>query len=395
MSGIWQGRQGRAMVGSLFVQSRVALCIMILMLIGSLTVKADGTAPVAPFQTCASAPNPACLLQEAMRGMDMIESEGKRAFVLEIAVPALANANDPDTAVLLLIHYWSGYGGHFDMSSIARAYARLGRDSDAMAVVNSTSVEDVRQVLLAAVVQGQVEAGRISDATVTAALITVPAEKARALAALGQSADAITMAETLPSPELEFVLMDISVWLARQGQISQAIDAHLRSNKYDDFGNEIRPRDEIAYALVRADRVAEVFTEGPPLFRPDLSLLLSIWRVKQDPLIAEELRKRLGNGSPDSYDNTQELWALAVLNPNAGYDQAASALLSALAHDQFRTILIYLDIEMLSNSGQFAQAAQVILETGQGDYTDNAWGVTGLFKIAAAMTADTLNPLNL
>jgi hypothetical protein len=257
-------------------------------------------------------------------------------------------------------------------------------------MVDALDLELERQVLLAAIVEGQVVDGRLDDAASTALLVSTPYERSRVLAVTGQAEAALALINAFPLQDRDLLLWDLTVSLASAGEIDAAINAQGRiavTAVYETY-------EAIARSQGRAGQVSEAIATIHSMPGPTgrVPLLFSLWYETQDPLVQDALLSVLEEGQEASGRRHLALTALSLIYPEAGYEVEAAMILDRTTNDSDRNFYISTDVEMFSVAGQFLKAADATAMIRVDEEGASLWRLIALVEIITAMIADPQLP---
>lgn len=372
MSGLWFGQKAPQIATLRPAWFRLALAFLCLILLGNRAALADETAAVDPFQTCAAAPTPTCLLPMFMDEVAKFDegsthgSSMRTTYILLFLV-ALTATDDIEGAQSVIRVYRNATEPYRGVeANFARAYARTGQDEAAMALADATEDPMQRSEILSMIAQGQAEVGQLTAATATTSIITDPVIQVTALAAIGDFEAARALVNQLPDELLDdqkdWGLRALAIALARDGQIAPA-QAVLEQIPRGFFQSEVFI--QIAQAQVSARLVPdaiETAKEAEPDIKPQTELLLSLWRIYPDPLIVTALHALLDRTPPGHRHRRFALNALSIVDPTPQYAAEAAEILAAADPESGEAFDYYDDdITLLCAAGRYPETLAHIL----------------------------------
>lgn len=277
---------------------------------------------------------------------------------------ALTATDDTDGALSLISAYPNAnkpYRGR--EADFARAYARSGQEEAAFALADATEDAMEQSHVLSMIAQGQAEAGKLTEAAATAAIITDPVFKLSALAAIGDFEAARALINQLPDDQLlddqkSWGLRALAIALARDGQVEPAqLALDQISGNY--FRSDVIV--QIAHAQAFAGLVPDAI-ETAKEAGPDIELLLSLWHINPDPGIVTALQEILERTPPGRRHRRFVLFALSIVDPNPEYAAEAAKILAATDRESGEAFDYYDDdITLLCAAGYFPDALAFVL----------------------------------
>ena len=220
--------------------------------------------------------------------------------------------------------------------------------------------------VLSMIAQGQAEAGKLTEAAATAAIITDPVFKLSALAAIGDFEAAGALINQLPDELLDdtksWGQRALAIALARDGQI-----AHAQLVLDQISGNYFRS--DVIVQIARAQAVAglvpdaiKTAQDAVPDIEPQTELLLSLWHINPDPLIVTALQDLLDRTPPGHRHRRFVLSALSIVDPAPEYAAEAGEILAATDSESGEAWDYYDDdITLLCAAGRYPDALAFVL----------------------------------
>ena len=306
---------------------------------------------------------------------------------------ALTATDDTDGALSLSNAYPNAgktYRGR--EADFARAYARSGQEEAAFALADATDDAMERSYVLSMIAQGQAEAGKLTEAAATAAVITEPMFQATALAAIGDFEAARGLVDQLPDELLDdqksLGLRALAIALARDGQI-EAAQLVLEQISGGYFQSDVVVQIARAQAIAGLVRDAiETVQPAEPDIEPQTELLLSLWHINPDPLIVTALRDLLDRTPPGHRHRRFVLSALSIVDPAPEYAAEAGEMLAAIDSESAEAFDYYQDdITLLCAAGRDPDALALVLA-----YRPENLGIRlfSLGRIALCLAGDRL-----
>jgi tetratricopeptide (TPR) repeat protein len=342
---------------------------------------------VADAQTCAAAPDPTCLMQQALVIALAEPDELYRDSLLSDVASGMAQSGDPDAAIAIGGEYADPMMQIFISGEIMYALARAGRIDEAMAIAG----DDLSDRDRAIIAHGLAEGGHQDKAELIIATITDPASLAYALAATGHVAEAQLMVPDFSDVERAGAMPQIAIALARAGQIDAATEAFYQIAA---TSSRFEPRRELAMAQMRAGLVDDAVktTEGMAQPSARLALLLSLWRIAGDEKVAAEVLRLLDKLPEGSSARFLPLTAMSMIDPAGGYAEEATTIRSAITDIEKRRGADYFVVNAaiaLERYTEAAAAVEMIVPDNQRGSSDR---IHALSDIAIAMAAEVNAP---
>ena len=398
MSGIWSVKKVPQITTLRSAWFRMALAFLCLILLGDRAAIADETAAVDPFQTCAAAPTPTCLLpmlMDEVAKFDEGSSEGSslRTTSILLFLVALTAIDDIDGALSVISVYPNANEPYRGLeANFARSYARTSQDEAAFAIANLAEDPMQRSEILSMIAQGQAEAGQLTAATATASIIADPVFQVTALAAIGDFEAARALVNQLPDELLDeqkdWGLRALAIALARDGQIAPA-QLVLQQIPGGYFQSEvfIQIAQAQAFAGLVPDAIETAQDAGPDI-EPQTELLLSLWRINPDPLIVTALHAVLDRTPPGHRHRRFALNALSIVDPAPAYAAEAAEILAATDSESAEAFEYYdNDITSVCAAGRFSNALAHVLAYRPGDAGVRLYSLS---RIALCLAQDPL-----
>ena len=335
---------------------------------------------------CAAAPSPACLVQEALPDLAMIDDRMSLILAMTGLFRPIIMSDDIDGALALMAEYPNIMSSEVYQSSIAQANARLGQDDVARALINQPEMEFGGQIIMAGIAKGQAEAGRFTDAAATAAQITDPLQRLIALAAARQFTEALAQLDLIPIDQEPTAINQLAVAMARAGQIGPAT-ALVSEVSIGAF--RIQMIAEISLAQARVGQIDEAIGTAQSLEFPDaIELLLALWYASPDPRIVVDLQARFDSTPPDARGRRLILVAMSIVSSDPAYAAEAEAILNASPDERTRQQLQSFDATFQVAAGRYAQASALAIALPHADPGAAMIRIDAIGYIAQAMAAD-------